>query len=78
MTKNGDRNLRTLIIHGARALMRCVQRRDDRLGGWVKVIELRRGFLNATVALANKLTRIIWRMLTDSVDFSINRAFAGC
>lgn len=77
MTKNGNRNLRTLIIHGARAVMRCVQKRDDSLGRWVKAIELRRGFLKATVALANKLTRIIWRVLTDSVDFSMNRAFAG-
>ncbi|MFM5217446.1 transposase [Aeromonas hydrophila] len=25
MTKNGNCNLRTLIIHGARAVMRCVQ-----------------------------------------------------
>ena len=78
MTKNGNRNLRTLTIHGARAVMRCVQKRDDSLGRWVKAIELRRGFLKATtVALANKLTRIIWRVLTDSVDFSMNRAFAG-
>lgn len=48
MTKNGNRNLRTLIIHGARAVMRCVQKRDDRLGRWVKAIELRSGFLKAT------------------------------
>lgn len=76
LTKNGNRSLRTLIIHGARAVMRCVQKRDDSLGRWLKGIESRRGFLKATVALANKLTRIIWRVLTDSVDFNMNKAFA--
>ena len=76
LTKNGNRSLRTLIIHGARAVMRCVQKRDDSLRRWLKGIESRRGFLKATVALANKLTRIIWRVLTDSVDFNMNKAFA--
>ncbi|MER2373259.1 IS110 family transposase [Photorhabdus laumondii] len=32
MTKQGNRHLRTLIIHGARAVMRCCQKRDDGLG----------------------------------------------
>ena len=76
MTKNGNRSLRTLVIHGARAVIRCVKRRDDSLGLWLKKIEARRGFLKATVALANKLTRIIWRVLTDGVDFNMNKAFA--
>ncbi|OAT17931.1 transposase [Buttiauxella noackiae ATCC 51607] len=41
-----------------------------------KKLEARRGFLKTTVALANKLTRIIWSLLTDSVDFNMNKAFA--
>lgn len=56
--------------------MRCVQKRDDSLGQWLRKLEIRRGFLKATVALANKLTRIIWRVLKDSVDFNMTRAFA--
>lgn len=76
VTKNGNRSLRTLVIHGARSVMRCMKKRDDRLGLWLKKLEARRGFLKTTVALANKLTRIIWRVLTDSVDFNMNKAFA--
>jgi len=53
-----------------------MKKRDDRLGLWLKKLEARRGFLKTTVALANKLTRIIWRVLTDSVDFNMNKAFA--
>ena len=56
--------------------MRCVKKRDDHLGLWLKRLEARRGFLKKTVALANKLTRIIWRVLTDNVDFNMNKAFA--
>ncbi|KFC06152.1 transposase [Trabulsiella guamensis ATCC 49490] len=76
VTKNGNRSLRTLIIHGARSVMRCVKKRDDNLGRWLQKLEARRGFLKATVALANKLPRIIWRVLTDSVDFNMNKAFS--
>jgi transposase len=76
VTKIGNRSLRTLLIHGARSMMRCVKKRDDSLGHWLKRLEARRGFLKTTVALANKVTRIIWRILTDNVDFKMNKAFA--
>lgn len=75
VTKNGNRSLRTLIIHGGRSLMCCVKKRDDSLGLWLKRLEARRGFLKTIVALANKLARLIWRILTDHVDFNINKAF---
>ncbi len=77
VTKNGNRSLRTLIIHGARSVMRCMKKRDDGVGLWLKKLEARRGFLKTTVALANKLTRVIWRILTDCVDFNMNKAFAA-
>ncbi|WP_231293103.1 hypothetical protein [Serratia symbiotica] len=56
--------------------MRGVKKRNDSLGMWLKRLEAHRGFLKTTVALANKLTRIIWRILTDSVDFNMNKAFS--
>ncbi|NDO83807.1 IS110 family transposase [Citrobacter sp. NCU1] len=76
MTKNGNRGLRTLIIHGARSVMHWAHKRDDALGIWLKRLTERRGKMKATVALANKLTRIVWRLLTESTSFNINRAFA--
>ncbi|AYA39356.1 IS110 family transposase [Xenorhabdus nematophila] len=74
MTKQGNRHLRTLIIHGARAVMRCCQKREDVLGGWLRKLIARCGFMKATVALANKLVRIIWRILKDDVDFMMKKA----
>ncbi|MEQ5030410.1 IS110 family transposase [Morganella morganii] len=76
MTKNGNRSLRTLIIHGARSVMHWAHKREDALGMWLKRLTDRRGKMKATVALANKLTRIVWRLLTESTSFNINRAFA--
>lgn len=56
--------------------MRSMKKRDDSLGLWLQRLEARRGFLKTTVALANKLTRIIWRVLTDGVDFNMQKAVA--
>ncbi|MDF0533517.1 IS110 family transposase [Shewanella sp. A32] len=78
MTKNGNRDLRTLIIHGARSVMHWAHKRDDVLGLWVNRLAERRGKMKATVALANKLTRIVWRLLTEPTVFNINKAFAMC
>ncbi|MEQ4680953.1 IS110 family transposase [Providencia rettgeri] len=76
MTKNGNRDLRTLIIHGARSVMHWAHKRDDALEMWLKRLIERRGKMKATVALANKMTRIVWRLLTESTSFNIDRAFA--
>ncbi len=56
--------------------MRCVKNRDDSLSSWLQKLEVHRGFLKTTVALANKLTRIIWRVLSNGVDFNMQKAVA--
>ena len=65
ITKNGDQNLRTLLIHGARTVVRWIDRREDRLGHWVRQLLMRRGKNKTVVALANKLMRIAWAVLTQ-------------
>ncbi len=66
INKRGDAYLRTLLIHGARSALnaaKCAQRAGrpvDRLRQWALQVEQRRGFNKATVALANKLARILW------------------
>nr|WP_238591480.1 hypothetical protein [Photorhabdus thracensis] len=57
-------------------MMRGVQKRDDPLGEWLRTLITRCGAMKAVVALANKLTRIIWRVLTDKVDYNMKKAFA--
>ena len=63
ITKNGDRELRTMLIHGARAVVRWAHRRDDALGRWVMQLKARRGTNKTVVALANKLARIAWAVV---------------
>ncbi|MEM9315874.1 MAG: hypothetical protein AAGA95_14700 [Pseudomonadota bacterium] len=79
ITKNGDRVLRTLMIHGARSVIRwaVARKRDDALGRWVRRLVERRGMNCAVVAYANKLTRIAWAMLRYNRSFEMQRAFAG-
>ena len=62
ISKRGDAYLRTLLIHGARAVLAWAKRKGPkgRLDQWALDIDRRRGPNKAAVALANKLARIIW------------------
>lgn len=63
ITKRGDVYLRTLLIHGARAVMRQLAHRTDATSRWVTALKARRGFNKAVVALAAKQARILWALL---------------
>jgi transposase len=63
ITKRGDVYVRTLLIHGARAVMRQLARRTDATSRWVLALKARRGFNKAVVALAAKQARIVWALL---------------
>ena len=75
ISKQGDPYLRTLLIHGARAVLlaaRGAQRRGaplDRLRTWALDVQERRGHNKAAVALANKLARIVWATWRYERDF---------
>lgn len=64
ISKRGDSYVRSQLIHGARAVVRLAQRKDDALSLWIRSVEARRGRNKATVALANKLMRIAWVIVT--------------
>ena len=69
ISKRGDRYLRTILIHGARAaLCRAVRKRDQR-SAWASRLRLRRGTNVAAVALASKNARIIWALLTRGENY---------
>ncbi len=64
ITKRGDTYLRTLLIHGARAVVNACQNKTDRKSESIKGLITRRNKNIATVALANKHARIIWAVLS--------------
>lgn len=62
ISKRGDCYMRMLLVHGARSVLFASRRREnpERLRAWAMEVERRSGFNKASVALANKLARIVW------------------
>lgn len=63
ISKRGNQHLRSLLVHGARAVVRTCSTKTDPGNRWVNELRERRGFNRATVAVANKNARIIWAVL---------------
>ena len=63
ISKRGDKYIRTLLIHGARAALRFSDKKTDKRSLWITHKKHRSGYNIAAVALANKNARIIWAML---------------
>ncbi|MGF1684259.1 IS110 family transposase [Photobacterium minamisatsumaniensis] len=68
ITKKGDKYLRTLLVHGARAVTSAIGNKTDRLSRWCKSLVERRGFKPAIVALAPKNAIIIWSLLNNDTE----------
>ncbi len=62
ISKRGNRHIRTLLIHGARSVLRTCQNQEDKLSLWCQGLVKRRGFNVAAVALANKNARVLWAL----------------
>lgn len=70
VTKRGNVYVRKLLIQGAWSVIRNVEGSNDRLSMWAKQLIIRRGKQIAAVALANKLARIIWAVLTQDAVYN--------
>jgi transposase len=64
ISKRGDTYLRTLLVHGARAVLNSCAGKLDRRSQWAQALAARRNRNIATVALANKNARIAWAVLS--------------
>jgi transposase len=69
ISKRGDVYLRQLLIHGARAVLRWVERKDDRTSRWATALKARRHTNIACVALANKIARVAYAVLTTGKPY---------
>jgi transposase len=68
ISKRGDTYLRTLLIHGARAVIRVAERKAD-ADPWLKSLLARRNKNVAAVALANQSARTIWALLAHDREY---------
>ena len=74
ITKRGDRYLRSLVVHGARAVVGWVRDKEDKLSCWIRE-QASRNHLNKTVvALANKIIRIAYAVLRSGTPYQPNFA----
>jgi transposase len=64
ISKRGNSYVRRLFIHGARSCVMHLDRSRDRLGVWLEQLEKRMHPNKMVVALANKIARIAWVILT--------------
>ena len=77
ISKRGDRYLRSLLVHGARSLVRLAARKDDPLSRWINRLKATRGYNKAAVALANKMARIGWAVLSQNSVYQVPPAKAA-
>lgn len=71
ISKRGNKSLRTLFIHGARAILSRLDKAESSFGRWVIELRARKPFNVAVVALANKLARIAWSVLKTKQAFEV-------
>jgi transposase len=71
ITKHGNVYLRTLLIHGARAVLQFSAKRTDRKSRWGEAVRQRRGNNMAAVALAAKHARILWALVAHGQDYQL-------
>ncbi|MEC9378049.1 MAG: IS110 family transposase [Candidatus Latescibacterota bacterium] len=76
ISKQGDRYLRMMLVHGARSALLTAHRQARKgdehltpLQRWVLDVERRTNHNKATVALANKMARILWCVWTREEDY---------
>lgn len=69
ISKRGDGYLRTLLVHGARAVLRVAERKPNFEASWLAGLLKRRHPNVAAVALANKNARVVWALLRHDRNY---------
>jgi transposase len=76
ISKRGDSYLRTLMVHGARTVIRHAKNKEDPLSHWISDMCERKHTNIVSIALANKTARIAWAMVTKDEEFNMSLAAA--
>jgi transposase len=69
ITKQGNRYIRKLLVLSATSLLRWVGKRKGALRDWIVALLAKKPARLVTVALANKLARILWAMMSTGESF---------
>jgi transposase len=69
ISKMGERTLRRLLIIGSSAVVHQASRRGSPRGSWLEQMLARKPRMLVTVALANKMARIVWALLVKGGSY---------
>jgi transposase len=69
ITKQGNRYIRRLLVLGAISVLRAAPKRKGALCDWLAALRARKPAKVVAVALANKLARIVWAIITTGEAF---------
>lgn len=72
LSKRGNAHLRTLLIHGGRAVIMNTGKKKDARSLWAEKLKEKVGMNKAAVAMANKNARTIWAILTRKTEYEMN------
>lgn len=68
-SKMGERTLRRLLIIGSSAVVQQASKRGAPRGSWLEQMLARKPRMLVTVALANKMARIVWSLLIKQENY---------
>ena len=74
ISKRGDVYPRNLLIHGARAVLRYIERKDDPTSRWAMALKTRRHTNVAVVATANKIARVAYPVIVTGTPYDPAKA----
>ena len=69
ITKKGNRYLRKMLVVGCTSVMRVAHKYKGALAEWIVAIKAKKPERLAAIALANKLARVCWAMLSTGEGF---------
>ena len=72
-SKMGQRDIRRLLISGAMAVLQAVERFGTPHNSWLISMLERKPRMRVAIALANKMARRLWAMVTKQEDYPRQR-----
>ena len=74
ITKRGNNYLRKQLVHGARTLLRKASVKPDALNQWITELRCRKHVNCVIVAIAHRLARLMWVLLTRNSSYQAQPA----
>jgi transposase len=78
ITKAGDPDLRVMLVHGARALIRATLRKkpQDAYSQWILNLFAKKGWNVTAIAVANRNCRVMWHLLKHQEEYQSEKLVA--